>query len=47
MLRNCGGLNKNSLHRFIDLNAWVPVIGTIRRCGFVEVSVTLLEKVCD
>lgn len=47
MLRNYGSLNKNSLHRFIDLNAWEPVTGAIRKCGFVGVSVTLLEKVCD
>jgi hypothetical protein len=41
----CGGVNRNSP---IDsrLNAWPIKNGTIKRCGFVKVGVTLLEEVC-
>jgi hypothetical protein len=37
----CGGLNRNGLHRLIDLNAWSLGCGTIRKCGLVGGSVSL------
>ena len=36
---DCGGLNENGLRRPIGS-------GTIRRCGLVEVDMSLLEKAC-
>ena len=39
----CGGLNRNGP---MCLDDWPIGNGTIRRCGFVEVGVTLLEEVC-
>lgn len=38
-----GGLNKNGLHRFIFLNIWSPVGGTVQE-GME--GVTLLDEVC-
>jgi hypothetical protein len=31
-----GGLNRNDLHGLIDLNAWSPESGTIKRYGLLE-----------
>jgi len=39
-------LNKNDLHRLINLNACSSGSGITRRCGLVTVGVFLLEKVC-
>ena len=36
-----GGLNRYGPHRLMCLNAWPIGRGTIRRCGFVEGSVSL------
>lgn len=36
----------NGPHRLIDLNAWSPGNGTIRRSGLVGVAVALLAEVC-
>jgi hypothetical protein len=45
---NCGGLNKNNrpLPRLIELNDWSPGIGTIKRCGFIEIGLVLVEEMC-
>ena len=43
----CGDLNKNGSQRLIDLNAWLPGSGTIRKgrsCGLDGVGVVLLGK---
>jgi hypothetical protein len=37
MSSGCGGLNKNSPHRFVYMNTWSPVggiVGRIRRYSF-------------
>jgi hypothetical protein len=38
-------VDKNSPYRLIDLNAWLPESGTIRRCGLVGVGVAFLEEI--
>ena len=39
-------LDENGPHRVTCLNAWTKGNGSIRKCGLVEVGVTLLEEVC-
>jgi hypothetical protein len=41
-VRDCGGLNRYSPHRHMFLNAWPTGSGSIRRCGLVGGSVSLL-----
>lgn len=41
-LEVCGGLNKNTLHRLIELNVWSPASGASERI----LDETLLEEVC-
>lgn len=41
----CGGLNKNGPYRLLELNTWSLVSGSIRMCGLIKVSVTLLKEV--
>jgi hypothetical protein len=42
----CGGLNRNSLCRFMCLNVLFIENDNIR-CGLVKVGVSLLEEVCS
>ena len=44
--KHCGGLNRKGPYKLIDLNAWSPGSGTIRRCDFVGVGLALVEEVC-
>jgi hypothetical protein len=46
LLCSCDDLNMYGPHVHIHLNAWPIGSSTIRKCGLVEVGVTLLEEVC-
>jgi hypothetical protein len=44
-VHECGGLKSFDPHRLMRLNGWSTGSGTVRRCVFVEVCMTLLEEV--